>query len=253
MADVARSIVVRVGDVETRLAGGEEFWFGRDAGQGQVTADDLAVSGRHGCILATAAGWSVRSTGSVHSFAVYDCDTPSRLFVPRGAGPIEVPFAAAMVVIDVEYRHYAIGVTSAGATGWAGNWTSLRVGPPGGEQGTVAAWNAAPYADRNGRVLRWYQVLVAMCEPRLRLPADRREERIPTNREIAARLGISIHVLENHHIDRLRRELGFSTYTEQVRQAAVLIAINQGLVTTADLDLLDRPSSDPDSDSGDHG
>ena len=81
-----------------------------------------------------------------------------------------------------------------------------------------------------------------MCEPRLRLPAELRDERVPTNRQIARRLNISERTLEKH-LDDLRQRLGFATYEDQMRLAAVAIAIDQRLVTTADLAVLDDPAA----------
>ena len=77
-----------------------------------------------------------------------------------------------------------------------------------------------------------------MCEPRLRLPAETREERVPSNKQIANRLGLSDRTLEKH-LDELRQNFGFDTYTDQMRIAAVAIALSQRLVTVSDLAILD--------------
>lgn len=235
---------VTIGADTVRLAAGEHLVFGRDPGPGQLTSTDLAVSGRHGRLDSTDDGWTVTSLGSIHSFSVYDAHTPSRLFIPVGSGPVAVPFAAALVVVDVEYRRYPLSVSAEGSPGWTTGWRSVRATGNDQDRVTQAAWNHARMSDRSGRPLRWFQVLVAMCEPRLRLPMAAREDRIPTNREIAHRLGISVTVLENHHIDRLRNELGFTAYSEQFRQAAVIMAIQQGLVTPDDLVLLEQAGRD---------
>ena len=217
------------------------------------------MSGRHGFIEFVDDGWQVSSTGSVYSFSIYDIETPSRLYIPLGSGPIRVPFAQAIVAIEIRDHRYAFEVRAPGATGWADGWRSVRdvalaprfdAGSPALLPGntnrtTQLMWSSEQFQDRRGKVRRWYQVLVAMCEPRLRLPAERREERVPTNRQLAGRLGISDRTLEKH-LDELRQHFGFDTYTDQMRIAAVLIAISQGVVTVSDLTLLDHDAVEPD-------
>jgi len=243
---------VLIGERAVELAPGDELPFGRAPGSGHISQSP-AVSKVHGLIRAGEGAWSVVSTGRYHGFTVLDGETPSRLVIPKGAGPVTVPFARAVIAVEVEHHRCLLEVDArhAGAPGWEGAWVSYlnrepasAVGPGAGSAGTNLAWAGARFTDRAGRPLKWYQVLVAMCEPRLRLPASEREDRIPSNREIAQRLGVSVGVIENHHLDRLRRELGFPRFSEQMRLGAVLLAISQGIVTTADLPLLDLDGSE---------
>lgn len=253
----ALDLRIRINDLEHIVRQDESFVFGRDPGPGQITLDDRSVSGRHGLIELAGGVWQVSSTGSLYSFSVYDTETPSRLYVPLGAGPVRVPFAHAIIAIEIRDRRHAFEVAAApAAAGWANGWRSVRdivhplreddaIGyvrtPVGaGSKTTQMVWSSSQFLDRRGNVRRWYQVLVAMCEPRLRMPAERREERVPSNRQIANRLGISERTLEKH-LDELRQHFGFDTYTDQMRIAAVLIATSQGIVTVADLAILDRP------------
>ena len=242
------SLRVGIGDREVVLVPGEELPFGRAPGPGHLSLSQ-AISKVHGVIHAGPDSWSVTSTGRYHGFTVLDGETPSRLIVPKQAGPVTVPFAHAVIAVEVEHHRCVLEVhaDAAGAPGWAGAWVSyLNREPAVAADGSATnlAWAGARFVDRAGRPLKWYQVLVAMCEPRLRLPASSREDRIPSNREIAQRLNVSLGTIENHHLDRLRRELGFPRFSEQMRLGAVLLAISQGIVTTADLPLLDIDGGD---------
>ena len=95
-------LIITVGGNEVTVAPGEQFFFGRDAGPGQLTPDDRRISGQHGVIAVAEQGWSVSSTASFFGFSVYDCESPSRLHVPLGAGPVPVPFAWAVISIDIK-------------------------------------------------------------------------------------------------------------------------------------------------------
>ncbi len=248
--------------------------FGRNPGPGQIASNVRAVSGDHGVVEAHEHGWSVTSTGSLYSFSVYDTESPSRLFIPLGSGPVLIPFAKGVVTIEIREFRFAFTVAGPAAKGWANSWRSVRDVQPTdapvevsqsiaqmGNQTTgdfetstirespirevtspltEMVWSQSHFIDRRGNVRRWYQVLVALCEPRLRLPAETREERVPTNRQISMRLGISESTLKKY-LDQLRDSFGFDTYTEQMRLAVVLIAISQGIVTVNDLSVLDAP------------
>lgn len=284
------AVRIEIGDSVVHLATGEHLTFGRNPGPGQIASNVRAVSGDHGVVEAHEHGWTVRSTGSLYSFSVYDTESPSRLFIPLGSGPVLVPFAKGVVTIEIREFRCAFTVEGPAAKGWANSWRSVRDTQPtdvadptratqttttrpapstaqtaqttqttptnsatgafevasikGATMKEMAApltemvWNQSHFIDRRGNVRRWYQVLVALCEPRLRLPADTREERIPTNRQISMRLGISESTLKKY-LDQLRDSFGFDTYTEQMRLAVVLIAISQGIVTVNDLSVLD--------------
>ena len=239
---------ISIGERCQLITPGERLEFGRAEGPGQIS-ESSAVSSVHGVITASEGSWSVTSTGRFHGFSVLDVETPSRLVIPIGAGPVTVPFARSVIAVEVEHHRYLLEVDARpfAAQDWAGAWTSYLNRRPGQaddeSSGTSLAWSGAHFVDRNGRPLRWYQVLVAMCEPRLRLPASSREDRVPSNKEIAARLGVTVGVIENHHLDRLRSELGFPRFSEQMRLGAVLLAISQGIVTPADLAVLGQSGS----------
>ncbi len=244
------ALEVTIAGVTTTVADDDEVVFGRAPGPGQITVEDSRVSSRHGAIGSTAHDWWVRSTASYSGFTVYDCDSVSKLVVPVGAGPIPVPFCWAMLAVEFKGERYIAEVRGPGSVGWADGWAATRAAEIHAAQAeaeaagtaTVPAWHDIRFSDRQGRVLRWYQVLVAMCEPRLLAPHD---ERVPANGELARRLGVAQGTLENHYLDRLRRELGFQKFDDQSRLAAVVIALNQGLVTRRDLAVLDLPGTDP--------
>lgn len=242
------SLSLTLGAVSCTLAPGEQLEFGRAAGPGQLTVDDHRVSSRHGTIGAVEGSWWVRSTASYRGFTVYDCDSVSKLTVPIGAGPLTVPFGWALLAVEFTTERYLIEVRGPSAPGWAEGAAAARRAEAAAAQGdaaspdaTVSAWRDVRFTDRQGRVLRWYQTLVAMCEPRLCSPHN---ERVPSNAELARRLGVSQGTLENHYLDRLRRELGFQKFDDQSRLAAVVVALNQGLVGRNDLAVLNLPGGD---------
>lgn len=238
-------VEVVVDDNRVRIAPGERLAFGREPGPGQITADDRRVSGQHGVIAASASGWTVESTARFYGFTVYDCDSPSRLCVPVGGGPIVVPFASAVLAVELRGDRYVLEIRGPDTGRWADAWANaprdLGEDPEVVTGDTVPVWAGTRWTDRTGRALRWYQTLVALCEPRFGVPP---EERIPSNREVAQRLGVSQSVIENHYLQRLRKELGLRKFDEQTRLAAVVIAIGQGLVTRSDLGVLELPGDD---------
>jgi hypothetical protein len=223
---------------------GEQIDFGRAPGPLQIAEREDRVSRVHGTIHCEAGRWLVSSAGTFSGFVVYDCETPSRLNIPVGAGPIMVPFAWSIVSIEVLGDRHVLEVRAPGSPGWESSWASVlddarKLARSAGSH-TRPLWETRNITDRDGRVRRWYQALVAMCEPRLRTPPV---ERIPTDAEIAKRLGISPKTLEKHR-ERIRVELGFAKYDDQTRLAAVVLALGQGLVTPKDLVYLELPASE---------
>jgi hypothetical protein len=238
-------VVIRIEEREVSIPDGESLTFGRAVGPLHIAPGDDRVSRQHGEIGCTETGWWVQSKSPHYGFAVYDSDTPSRLHVPPGAGPVIVPFANAIVSIEILGTRHHFQVSSRGANNWSWNWgphvrhaTPQVTTRPEGE--TRYVWENVSVRGRDGQVLQWYRALVAMCEPRLQNPPV---ERIPTDVEIAKRLNISPKTLEKHR-DRLRDELGFNKYDEQMRLAVIVLALGQGLVTAQDLDVLDMPATD---------
>lgn len=237
--------IVRCNGAEQVLGSGETFEFGRVAGTGQLTADDRRVSGVHGVIGRTADGWTLTCLARFSGLTVYDCDSPSRLLLPPGAGPVTMPFARAIVAVEFKSDRYHLEADGLGAPGWSTGWRSSAawVEPDEPDGSTVHPHFDIRFTDRAGRPLRWYQTLVALCEPRLQNPPN---ERIPSNRELAQRLRVSQSMVENHYLDRLRKELGFPKFDDQSRLAAVIIAISQAMVTSKSLIALDLPGLEND-------
>ncbi len=238
-------VVIRIDEREVEVAAGSSMTFGRGVGPLHIAAGDDRVSRQHGEIGCNENDWYVVSTSPHYGFTVYDCDTPSRLHVPPKAGPLTIPFAHAIVSIEILGTRHHFQVTGPGADHWGWNWgPHLRQAEPAaptrplGE--TRYVWDEVAMRGRDGQILQWYRALVAMCEPRLQTPPV---ERIPTDAEIAKRLNISPKTLEKHR-DRLRDELGFNKYDEQMRLAVVVLALGQGLVTARDLAVLDISADD---------
>jgi hypothetical protein len=260
-------LIVKVGQQQVEIPTGSTLAFGRAPGPLTIGADDDRVSRQHGVIGSEATYWYVHSTSPHYGFVVYDCATPSRLHVPPGAGPLTIPFAAAILSIEILGARHHVQVQGVGCDNWGTNWgphvrqrrpqihggESLVAEPHSGSGApavdaqaepapgmTRYVWDDLSLKAKDGKILQWYRALVAMCEPRLQTPPN---DRIPTDAEIARRLGISPKTLEKHR-DRLRDELGFSKYDEQMRLAAVVLSLGQGLVTAEDLRVLDLPGVD---------
>lgn len=225
---------------------GGSLAFGRAEGPGQLTPIDRRISSRHGLIEVGDAGWAVTATGSYHGVTVYDNESPSRMCLPAGAGPVIVPFAWAVIAVEVQSDRYTLEVRGRGASGWSSGWatTARQLAHAEGDpllSATVPVWSGTRWTDRRGRVLRWYQTLVAMCAPRFLVPP---QERVPTNAELARKLGVKQSVVENHYLEQVRDRLGFNKFDDQTRRAAVVIAISQGVVTRNDLVVLELPGDD---------
>jgi hypothetical protein len=239
------TVTIRIDEREVQIPVGSSMPFGRAPGPLLIAPDDDRVSRQHGLIGSAGTYWYVHSVSPHYGFTLYDCDTPSKLYIPPGAGPLTVPFSSAIVAIEILGARHHFQVQGAGCANWASNWgPHVRVvtKPTTREEDgkTRYIWNDVSVKGRDGKTLQWYRSLVAMCEPRLQNPPI---ERIPTDAEIARRLNISPKTLEKHR-DRLRDELGFNKYDEQMRLAAVVLALGQGLVTAQDLIVLDIPSEE---------
>lgn len=221
------------------LEAGEDLPFGREEGAAQLAPDDPTVSRRHGVIHASEGSWGVTATGSRLGLVLYDQETPSRLHVPRGAGPVAVPFARCSLVIESRHARHALTVHGPGAAGWTGAWSSVLTGSADEDATgmTVSPWAGVRWRDgRSDKPLRWYRTLVALCEPYL---SDPPEEVVRSDAELAARLGTTANVVQSRLIAEVRDALGFDRFTPQLRQTLVSVALSQGLVTRDDLLLLD--------------
>lgn len=228
-----------------QLSPGESLEFGRNVGRGQIQHGiDRSVSSIHGVITAGDGTWSVRSTGRLYCFTVYDNQSPSKLSMPMHTGPVFVPFSRATVAIEIAERRHVFGVACAGAPGWADGWTPLvkQIAEDAGTGGTdvAARHRDMKHATKGGRELRWFHVLVALCESRLRSPYD---AVCPSRAEVAKRLGVSSQHIDETYMPRITKELGLSLYRPsnylQFVEAVVTVAIGQRVVVPGDLALLD--------------
>lgn len=233
-------VTVDMGRGAVQVPPGGVLAFGRNADDGLIGADDRRVSRHHGDIIAGEGGtWSLTSHGGV---VVYDHETPSRLHVPRGIGPVTIPFAKATVIIELRDTRHAFTVTSSGLPGWDGSWASVaaaRVPTPAGPDATELAWEPAFGRSRKNQPVRWYQALVALCEPTLRGDGAA----VPTDAQVARRIDVST-VRAGRLVTQARDALGFEPRTANLRQAMVALSIGQGLVTPRELRVLDREAVD---------
>jgi len=148
---------------------GEEVVFGRGVRDAGELPNNSLVSHRHGVIAATESGFSVTSIGTYSGFVVRDTMTPSRLHIPRGIGPIGVPFANAIISFDhsVTGRLVVAVVGSELAEQWEESW-----GPEIEHDAAVARRSLGgrtqppPGLKRKarGEPYTWFWTLVAMCE-----------------------------------------------------------------------------------------
>ncbi len=225
-----RTLRITIGEAHHQVEVSQEFLFGRDPGPGQLAIDDTTVSRVHGRITNLDDRWIVASTGSYLGFLIHDLDSAATLEVPAGVGQLSVPFRSAMVVVPARRRHL-FTVTS------PHNHESDDA--DGATPTTVAATErVVPQSacfDRDGRPLRWFQVLVALCEPRL--TTERGGFLVPTDQEIRRRLGMGSSAFDRAFA-RARQELGFEPYTHLVRVAMATTAVHQGIVRPEHLVLL---------------
>jgi hypothetical protein len=214
--------------------------FGRTIGGVGRISEHGEVSRHHGTVVASDDGFAVISTGTHSGFVVADRTTPSRLFVPCGVGPVSVPFADASVIVEFgeEYDYLDVRVTGSDAADrWSSAWgpemrERLADAARHKQAGLVTAppMSAVRWRMANGKPYAWFDTLVAMCEPALGVgPAG-----TPTNRQLAARRQVKLRVIERH-VASIHEAFGFDTDDKGARYVIVQIAIDQGLVTRADL------------------
>lgn len=225
------------------LEAGSSMEFGREVGGVGRISDDAVVSRRHGVITCTEIGFAVTSIGSLVGFVVADRTTPSRLYVPCGVGPVQVPFADASVIVELDAGSDYLDVLvdrSDTALRWATNWgpemrhrwadaaAAAQVLPA-----TAPAMADVGWRKSNGKPYSWFMTLIAMCEPALGIgPAG-----TPTNRELARRRHTSQGVIERH-IAQIYEAFDLAD-VRGARDVIVQIAVERGLVTRVDLRELD--------------
>ena len=199
-----------------------------------IGSGDPTVSRIHGRLQAHADRWEVTSTGTYVGVLVHDLESTAMLEVPVGVGPIGIGFRSALVTIPTRVRHvfkveaaYLPDREFRDAPATSVSAATERIVPES------ACFN------RSGRPLRWFQVLVALCEPRLRGPVG--PLTLPSDAEIRQRLSMGTSSFDRA-FSRARRELGFEPYTNMVRLAMATSAVQQGVVRPEHLDLLaDNP------------
>ncbi len=223
------------------LLPGDEIIFGRGVRDVGELPNNSLVSHRHGVIAATNSGFSVRSIGTYSGFVVRDTMTPSRLHLPRGMGPIELPFANAVISFDHsvpgQIRVEVVGSEQADL--WEERWgpeaehdeevrlhdrrTSRRTQPPPGLKRKA---RGEPYT--------WFWTLVGMCEGEI----TSESAGVPTNADLARKLGYETNIIERH-LSSIYEALEIDPREQQrPRDVAVRRAVDRGLVRREHLPLL---------------
>ena len=221
------------------LRPGDEQAFGRSVGGVGRISEDQAVSRQHGIVHGTVDGFTVTSTGTRMGFVVADRTTPSKLHVPRGFGPVPVPFADCSIIVEHERGRDYVDITVSGsdlADRWAASWgpemRNLLAAASAGAVLTLPPWQRVRWRKPNGTPYTWFDTLVALCEPTLGdAPAG-----TPTNPELAERLYRTEGIIERHLnaiYDAFHLEGG-----SRRRDIVAAIAVAQGFVTRADLQRL---------------
>ena len=217
------------------LLPGEELVFGSSQGGVGRISESSAVSRRHGTVHAANAGFSVTATGSTMGFTVADRTTPSRLTIPRGVGPVAIPFAQCSLIVEYQGGFGYLNVSVSGseqADRWAASWgPQLRELWAAAKPGlmTTPPWPKVNWRKSNGAPYRWFTTLIALCEPAL----SDRPAGTPTNTQLAHRLGLAEKTIEEH-ITAIYR--AFDLGAEASRDFVVASAVEQGIVTAIDIE-----------------
>jgi hypothetical protein len=226
------------------LGTGESISFGRAPGRSQIyRGQDKSVSDVHGLVTCTETNWSVTAKGSRYSFVVADVHTPSSIVVPLHAGPIAIPFAEALILIQANWNH-SFQVYAHGAPGWVTEKSTPTQANSPNRTALAERHRGMKTHTADGRPLRWFQVLVAICEPRLKDPFY---SQCPTRNQVIGRLGISGTRLDEDYVPEIRKRLGIpSTITgfDHFATHASIIAIAQRFVAREDLRLTQSPWHD---------
>ncbi|MCB0966071.1 MAG: hypothetical protein KDB37_04495 [Ilumatobacter sp.] len=236
---------------ECRLDVGDELEFGRECGGVGRIGESPTISRRHGTITAVESGYAVEATGTFSGIVVTDRTTPSRLYIPHGVGPVEIPFHVSAVSVDGDDASAArLDVTVVGSTRadmWASQWgidapPNPRPVSRSNRSRTVSALatrrNPRRYRKSNGVYYAWFTVLVALCEPAL----GDEPGVAPTNQQLARRTGLKPSTIEKK-LQSIYEALEVDT-NERPRDVAIQHAISNGIVTRQHLSMLpdDGPS-----------
>ncbi|GAA4946896.1 FHA domain-containing protein [Actinoplanes utahensis] len=224
MSSVLVQLPAGAGSVE--LAPGQSVTFGR-ADRAGIVLPHPGVSRLAGRITATADHWLIDNLSSERTYVI---DNPEGggehlKIAPRRLGaPVPFEFARLSIPVDdgtVEFLVFAPDHAFA----------DPAADPEAAGAATVAAFSLDEAA-------KYFLILVALCEPRLR---DGSSVAIPLVPEVADRLGLTRSAV-NFHIDyladhklRIRRRAGAQ---DSRREAVVSVALRFNLVTDQHLRLL---------------
>ncbi|MFI6504826.1 hypothetical protein [Nonomuraea typhae] len=211
------------------LPDGARLVFGRaGAAVDLPLAANLGLSRQGGSITATGDHWAISNTSSRSTYVVENPEGGGEFVkVTPGAREVPIGYGFARVVLPA-----------------LGNPVSFLVWAPRDIERPVAA---VPYDTRSvydlDRGKKYFLVLVALCEPRLRIASS---ARIPTVPQILKRLGdpTLTRFAVNHHIrylsvEKLRiREEPVTGKADWQRAALVNTALRFDLVTAEHLALL---------------
>jgi hypothetical protein len=232
-----------VGGSTVKLLPGQTVRFGRAPGPGQIgSGSDRSVSYEHGEVRCDEHEWQVSSLGSLYSFNIYDTESSSRLLVPLGHRVLSVPFYRCVLCIEIADRRWPITVQSVGSRKWNPTNGSHFV-PTNGTRIDPIHDNMR-FRTKGGRPLRWYQVLVALCEPRFLAPHKNSLAIVESRIKLAERLGMqSTDHLDSEYLPKIRDLFGlqeFSGSFSLLAESVSTIAVAQGLVTYSDLKIIDE-------------
>jgi len=234
-----------------RLAVGDSQPFGREVGGVGRLGDDPTISRCHGVVVATEHGFTVEATGTFTGVTVRDRVTPSRLHIPNGVGPVDIPFRNCTISVDSDAGPARLDIEVIGsprADTWATQWgIDAPPRPPTDRASTrPRSPTSAParmrdpglFRKSNGVHYSWFNVLVALCEAAL--ISD--DGVAPTNDELAERTGYSVGNIEKKFAEIYRALEINPANTPRPRDIAIHRAITNGIVTPDHLPLLDAGS-----------
>ncbi|MFI9846269.1 winged helix-turn-helix domain-containing protein [Nonomuraea sp. NPDC051941] len=218
------------------LAPGEQALFGRGAPGSPVDLrlDDAAVSRRAGEIVAVGDYWLLSNLSTSKTYVVEN---------PEGGGEfVKVPPGRMGAPIPFEFSRVSLPAVDGTVSFLVFAPQHVHVPPHRADEG--AATQVAYPLDQNAK---YFRILVALCEPRLRDPST---SRIPTIPEIAERLpdlelsrtaiGFHIGYLAEKKL-HVKSPQGGEGKADWQRHALVSLALRFDLVTSEHLALLPVP------------
>ncbi|WP_431045782.1 serine/threonine protein kinase [Streptomyces sp. P1-3] len=229
----------------------QEVTFGRGAADGagvdgepvDIPLEDPAAEPLAGRIRATADYWLITNLSRVSSYVVdNDDDRGEYVRVPPGRVNMPIPFTHARVTLPSLSGRPSLTVTAPRPA-----YVDIYTAPP------PLPVDQAMDAFALDEAAKYFLVLVALCEPRLR---DASTPAIPNTPEIVRRLsgvgswGGITRAAVNFHIEYLARHKlrvrdkqapGTGERVNWQREAVVATALRFGLVRKEHLDLLDPP------------